>query len=230
MSDEHGYYLDLLTKILSPRMYCCPSTSKVSYGELRYNKAQEALDDKIEMLQWIVGQFVSVQVPYRAAQRDYDREYDHVPDQVTVCRAKFDQYPYEELLARAYHLRLFQPPAHTVHSFCKHYYRESFSADTIYPSHWSGDQQDIPIPLIDLHQVLTSHEEYTVDMINRVRNLGIFMGRNYSADVHTSIRLPVTTLQYNVNLMIPTLQWLKCHDHVSESVVALARMTRMNYA
>lgn len=217
MPDEHGYYhrtvedLDRLTEILSPRMYCCRGTSKVNHCELKYNKAKEALDDKIEMLQWIVGEYVSVQVPYRATQpfHDQDREYYHLPDQVTVCRAKFDKYPYEELLARAYNLRLFQPPAHTVHSCCKHYSRKSFSADTLYLSHryrWSGDQQDIQIILIDLHQVLTSYEEYTVGLINRVRNLGIFMERNYSEDVPTSIRLPVTTLQYNVNLMIFTLQ------------------------
>jgi hypothetical protein len=56
--------------------HCCASISIVSYSPAKYNQARQHLDDKIALLQWIVGQFVLVPC-------------DHLHRQHQVCVAWF---------------------------------------------------------------------------------------------------------------------------------------------
>jgi hypothetical protein len=237
IADEHGFYhrsvedLDELTTILHQQKHCCRSISAVSYGPLRYDKANECLDDKISILAWVVSEFISIRVPYREFQPAHDRvahdrviqrnlHHDHM---ITVRVAKFNQYPYEELLARAYSLRLLHTAEHPedcVYPCCKHFFRETFPTDTIYKQHWyrweEDFQKDIPLSLTEHHRLLNSRAEYIHDVINDVRYLGIFIERNFQA--HPTVRIQVHILMHTVNLKIPILHWLKCHDHVSENV------------
>ena len=187
----------------------------MSYGPLQYNRAQERLDDQIKILEWIVSEYVSVLVPYRDLQPAHD--------QVIQTNTHYNQVrAAKELLAHAYNLHLFQTAEHPndcVCPCCKHYFRETFQTNTIYKQHWyrwEGPQQDIPIGLLDDHRLLNSRAKYIDNVINDVCFLGIFIERNFQA--HPTVQIQVYILMDNVNLKIPILHWLKCHDHVSENI------------
>ena len=130
--------LDVLTEILHPQKHCCASVNMASYNPTKYSQARQHLNDKISLLQWMVGQFVTVPCTYLNRERQ-------------VCLARFDQYPYEDLLARAYNLRMIQiadHPEDCVYPCCKHCFRSDFARDTVYPAHWyrwTGPQQDVPL-------------------------------------------------------------------------------------
>ena len=68
--DQASFYhqtimdLDALTEILHPQKQCCASISIESYSPRKYSQARQHLDDKIALLQWIVGQFITVPCTY----------------------------------------------------------------------------------------------------------------------------------------------------------------------
>ena len=93
-----------------------------------------------------------------------------------VCVARFDKYPYEDILARAYKLRIIQiadHPEDCVYPCCKHCIRPGFARDTVYPSHWyrwTGLQQDIPLHWSEQEhdQFLHSPAEYMDTITNAI--------------------------------------------------------------
>lgn len=102
---------------------------------------------------------------------------------------------------------------------CNHFFRSTFCRDTIFAQHWyrwSGPEKDIPLELIDHHQLLHSRAEYIESMINSVRVFGTFIEAN--CQMLWSQRTPITTVLENVHNKIVVIHWLKNNDHVSERI------------
>ena len=133
-----------------------------------------------------------------------------------MCVARFDGYPYEDLLARAYNLRIIQiadHPEDCVYPWCKHCIRPDFARDTVYPSHWyhwTGPQKDIPLHWSEQEhdQLLNSPAEYMDAMTTAFHIMYTFIDR--TCQLRQSVRTPIDILKQQV--------WLKLHDHVHEQV------------
>ena len=98
--------LDLLTFFLHRRYFCCVSICRDSQNTFRYMVALSRLDDIIAILAWIVSEYVVVRLHGMV-------RLHGPPNTGRVCMSRYDQHPYEHLLARAYNLRFMQSHDHT---------------------------------------------------------------------------------------------------------------------
>ena len=192
--------LDALTEILHSQKHCCASISIESYSPTKYSQARQHLDDKIALLQWIVGQFILVPCT-------------HLNRQHQVCVARFDGYPYEDLLARAYNRRIIQiadHPEDCVYPCCKHCIRPDFARDTVYPSHWyhwTGPQKDIPLHWSEQEhdQLLNSPAEYMDAMTTAIHIMYTFIDR--TCQLPQSVRTPIDILKQQVQMKVDIVSY-----------------------
>jgi hypothetical protein len=70
--------------------------------------ARRCLDALITILEWIVSEYVVVLISNSSDSSDPRR----------LCMARYDQFPYEGLLAQAYNLRLYQSGIHLTNEEC----------------------------------------------------------------------------------------------------------------
>jgi len=135
--DQSNFYsrcvtdLNSLTKILHSRYHCCVHTCRESQNVQRHLIATCRLDDIIKILEWIVSQFVMIK-PSAIVSEDRRR----------LGMARYDDFPYEALLARAYNLRILQSQEHITsinllygfqdHPCCNHYHRSKYIDDRVF--------------------------------------------------------------------------------------------------
>jgi len=99
--------------------------------------ASRRLDALITILEWIVSEYVVVPISNSYNSSDPRR----------LCMARYDQFPYEGLLAQAYNLRLYQSDVHLTREDCilssiryypcvNHSFRATFVHDRVFDEHF----------------------------------------------------------------------------------------------
>ena len=89
----------------------------------------------ITILEWIVSEYVVVPISNSYNSSDPRR----------LCMARYDQFPYESLLAQAYNLRLYQSTVHFTNEDCvlssirycvQHTFRSTYGQDRVFDEHF----------------------------------------------------------------------------------------------
>ena len=88
--------LSTVASIMHRKYHCCRSICCRSHNPYRYVVASRRLDAMITILEWIVSEYVMFPISNSYNSSDPRR----------LIMARYDQFPYEGLLAQAYNLRL----------------------------------------------------------------------------------------------------------------------------
>ena len=179
--------LDILTLFLHRRYFCCVSICRDSQNTFRYMVALSRLDDIITILVWIVSEYVMKQM----------NGISHVR---RVCMARYDQYPYEHLLARAYNLRFMQShehpsssPVHVLYGYgilpcCRHNHRQSYDRDLVLHEHWYNRNVPLPSPLFTQLDSVPAYESNHIPLTSADYRHLVQNGPWYRAQMSEVIR------------------------------------------
>lgn len=218
--------LDLLTSILHRRYYCCRLINEATRNHFVYMMALERRDNMAALLKWIVCVYDLILTIYDA--------------QRPLCMARYDDYPYEGLLARIYNLRLLQSGAHPTiadsvlsgyrnYPCCMHCHRSTYSDDKIFAKQFyqgapidnlyrAGDGYLVTYAIDQMPFTSAQYDvlsQSIVDYQGSMRRLVREVVANASSNSENQYYRYY--LQQFASVILK-LQWLKNQDHTRERV------------
>jgi len=190
--------------------------------------ASRRLDALITILEWIFSEYVVVLIS----------NFYNSSDSRRLCMARYDEFPYEGLLAQAYNLRLYQSGTHLTNDECilssvryypcvNHHFRSKIAQDRVFDAHFyvslASPVSHVPnyfdLPYAEMPVVPLNSSEYQ----SLVHNAEQFY-QQLLQSVHVTIHQAVLTpdpIHLNANMLsfstlMGKLFWIKNQDHVRE--------------